>query len=523
MSKKHIKAVKQKVKHLISPELVIQKRYNEIVSQFNENMPLSYQDKYLYGYSLLKAQELVDALIMLWPLASKKYNVLMDDCAAIAYQVTRDEPLSAFQLRSEDALHTLFLAIRALVPNSPWNDALRQQLFDLLWHNHHHEKFERILKSMKDRTSAPWVENQGKLAFFQAKSKLSSGNIPAFIGLVLTGGACLMMQHVMYQTEIDSAFRALGHEIKQLLSSSNGAQKLAWDRMLIEHFIDYEVDVLSEMMQCWVHGGSVGVATIPTPSYFMSYAGSDEQLNQTFLPWVSKQKAVYTSFYQADMQQIVLWVLGGDKLSLMKTLLKSVEQTALSPYLRLAIMLRASCHKNDTSLLNLVNIHDFEYGNETLSVFKNLVIYTATAIINSKASIATPDFWRILDDFSAILSRERLSIALLKNQSFSSTGLSSSLLSQLDPFKTLDVSITDSKPLILKKMMKLTQQSPENMAMFRQAQSEVFNPAQRFVHHYLRVVNHEQGVMSEVESVPVSSPLRVQDIPLRREIFDACA
>ena len=61
-----------------------------------------------------------------------------------------------------------------------------------------------------------------------------------------------------------------------------------------------------------------------------------------------------------------------------------------------------------------------------------------------------------------------------------------SVLSQTDPFKILDVSFADSKHIIMQKVMKLIQQSPEQMAIFRQAQNELFNPAQRFLHHYFR-------------------------------------
>lgn|GEM_PF-2098569 len=70
-----------------------------------------------------------------------------------------------------------------------------------------------------------------------------------------------------------------------------------------------------------------------------------------------------------------------------------------------------------------------------------------------------------------------------------STPAFQSIASKTDPFKTLGVSVHDSKQAIMKKVMTCIQQSPENMASFRQAQHALFDLPQRFLYHYLYHLN----------------------------------
>jgi len=69
------------------------------------------------------------------------------------------------------------------------------------------------------------------------------------------------------------------------------------------------------------------------------------------------------------------------------------------------------------------------------------------------------------------------------------TRLFQSILSQADPFQTLGASVHDSKQAMMKKVMTCIQQSPENMATFRQAQHALFDLPQRFLYHYLCYLN----------------------------------
>lgn len=77
----------------------------------------------------------------------------------------------------------------------------------------------------------------------------------------------------------------------------------------------------------------------------------------------------------------------------------------------------------------------------------------------------------------------------------------------------------------MQKMMNLMQQSPAQMAVFRQAQNELFNLAQRFLHHYFRYLadenNEKSGVDDKASLLPSAMDLPAQDIPFRYELFHA--
>ena len=93
-----------------------------------------------------------------------------------------------------------------------------------------------------------------------------------------------------------------------------------------------------------------------------------------------------------------------------------------------------------------------------------------------------------------------------------------SILSQADPFKVLGVTYNDSKQIIMQKLMKLMQQSPTQMATFRQAQNEIFNPSLRFGHHYFRYLAYEDAVEVNEMQMEVSV---IDKIPLRNELLYA--
>lgn len=67
--------------------------------------------------------------------------------------------------------------------------------------------------------------------------------------------------------------------------------------------------------------------------------------------------------------------------------------------------------------------------------------------------------------------------------------------------------------------MQLIQHSPERMAEFRNAQSALFNPAQRFVHRYLRYLEHEENNDKNKNmndnAVINTMHFKPQEIPLR--------
>ena len=66
------------------------------------------------------------------------------------------------------------------------------------------------------------------------------------------------------------------------------------------------------------------------------------------------------------------------------------------------------------------------------------------------------------------------------------------VLSRSNPFELLGVDIQATKKDILQKVMQLSKQYPANMATYREAQSEIFDPAKRFLHHYLLYLSEDE-------------------------------
>ena len=494
------------------------------------------------------------------------------------------------------------------------------------------------------------MENLSKLMFFQADNKLPS-NIAAFIGYVLTGGACLIIRNSIYHNNIADQIRVLANEIKAIFFKleHKNQPRLAWDKNLFEKFVDYEASILIRVLQLVVGSGVANLDLIPTPSYLITYDITYGRVGQKFLAWLATLNKELLETYQVNTLNAVIWAFSGDKLSTINSILKLAPKNKIHPYLRLAIMLRATNIKK-SALNGLVQITDFENLIEPMSLFRDVAIQTAHLIINAEINI-TPEFWQILLEFDPVLqdpeirnilikrsiqvlhvehkNRKNLNLGVIKSiahqtndhrfeeqidalfnrqqeclqflltlndnkgskqiikkikdqpalnshltlivdscllvaaglskeffqhiktlvtnkainklieledlfdfncecytckeylcnysipevvkklklsvaaipeilpYDVNSEQLSSasfpkgSVLSRPDPFIVLDVTFTDSKQIIMQKVMKLIQQQPEKMAIFRQAQSELFDPAQRFLHHYFRYLSYE--------------------------------
>jgi len=673
------KVSKQEVSHVVPHDLISGNRFNDIVTLLKGKTELSNRDRYLYGYSLLQIENELEALVALWPLASKNQIQLQEDCASIATHVFKDEQFLMSASLSDEALFTLWTSARHLIPKSHLYNTLKQRLFNSLWEKADYEKLERLIKDSKeDELPGSWVENLSKLAFFQPKSKLS-GNPSIFISHILTGGACLIARNPIYRNDIDEAIHSLANELKRLYAQlkTDGKQKLAWATPLFDDFVDYEASIVIKALQLATNHNGKKLEIIPTPSYLITQ-DLNGRVSQQFLPWLEVENRPLFDMYQSTVHQAVLWALGGEKLSEIISVLKSSTQNKFHPYLRLAIMLRAESIKK-SALNGLVEISEFKGANEEGSLIKQVAIQTIHSLLNEGAQKISSDIWQLLfkfypviqnheirnalitllinklhkrsqcqdelhlpefkslayqmnefeleKDLDALITRqhacktflatfddERKSKKIIKTiktlpsllehltfiadtcllvspdesewllwhvealvqnkkinsfialndlfsnhfaydyfdaeqlyfrndildmaktlnlpvsclpdlcsyinlQSISKLSIHKlGVLSQADPFKTLDVTFNDSKPIIMQKVMKLIQQSPDKMALFRQAQSELFNPGQRFLHHYFHYLSLEN---SGAEQPSLLKPLPLKDIPLRHEILNA--
>jgi len=90
--------------------------------------------------------------------------------------------------------------------------------------------------------------------------------------------------------------------------------------------------------------------------------------------------------------------------------------------------------------------------------------------------------------------------------------------SEPNPFTTLDVHLTDTKPIIMQKIMQRIQREPEKMAVFRQAQNTLFHPARRFLQHYLRFLAYEEIPADSLASSVLNDAF--PNIPFRSELIN---
>jgi hypothetical protein len=411
--KKIKKAQDKKSSCSVSPDLITGNRFEEIVNILTEKSELKNQDRYLFGYSLLHTQRKLESLIILWPLA-KGHPILQKDCASIAAHVFKDENLlSSVQLPEED-FYILFLAAKDLAPQSQVYNTLKRRFFNSLWQNENYEKLERILKSTKEEFSGIFVENLSKLAFFQSEKKLI-GNTPAFVGHVLTGGACLILRNQIYHSDIADEIRLLSNEIKYLFSQLKikNNQNLAWDKSLFDSFVDHEASILTQVLQLSVKNGEPHSDIIPTPSYLMTHDSATRRVSQHFLPWLASKHDELFEMYNADTYHAVFWALSGKELSGVNKILKTVQQNKFHPYLRLAIMFRAANIEKST-LQGIVQISDIENLKETTSLFKSIAIKTVKSMIHGEAKIKlSPAFWQMLLEFYPVLQDPELKNILI--------------------------------------------------------------------------------------------------------------
>ena len=658
----------------IDHELLSNNNFAEIISILSRKPVFTSSEQYLYGYALLRTQQKVEALIALWPLASKGKVALQQDCAAIAAYVFNDLNLLSTLPLSDLALSILLSAASSLAPQSLAYKLLKQRLCNLLWQQGNYEKLGSILKMEQGVFSGVLVENLSKLAFLQSEKKMP-GNLRAFVSLVLTGAASLIASTPIYYDDIDDIIKSLANEIKILFSQIKNKKNMSWGKVTFDSFLEYEANIIIAVLQAYVASNTPKPEFIPSPSYLILHNASMQPLSQDFLRWLAIEDEELRQMYNVDLYFAAFWAQTGEKLADLNTITKTARQKTLPPYLRLAFRLRAASIKKP-SLSGIIAIDDFK-SSENSSLYKNIAISSITSLLS--ANINSEELWqgifefymvlqdvefentlisRLIDslhkqyakkvnlhlekiknissmmsngDFkkqinilyarqqicakflltikerkqatqlvnkikdqqslvdhitliadACILLREELSTELflhlkalaankkinkvipLKNlvnfdfncncdecqrilyeeeipkisdklnlatfslpeaqfyvKSQATKNLSTlPVLSQTDPFKVLGVSCNSTKAVIMQKVMQLIKQFPEKMAVTRQAQSELFNPARRFLHHYLRYFgNEELNWVAQPIFQDLTSPL--EKIPLRQEFLNA--
>ena len=531
--KKRQQSQKSKTTHLISPELIKGKQFKEIGSRLQDVAELSDRDRYVYGYSLFHTGRFIDSLVILWPLVVKGHTVVQEDCTTLAHLIFKEEiDLSAISL-SDEKLQTLVIAATSLMPLNPLVKSLEKQLFELLWLKNDYASLWRLFKNFKTNSFGILAENLSKLDFFQPEKKLST-NIPAFIGHVLTGGACLILRDIRYHHDIKEAVHALCKELKLLFSQLQVKRHLhfTWSKSLFDNYIDYEAHILIEVLQLAVQFGTQ-LDLIPSPSYLVHYDTPAKKISEVFLNWLASVNKELVSLYHRDTYQAIILAFSAKKQSDINSMLKLVRQNKFHPYLRLALMLKAENIKRASSLSGLVHPDDFEDLDCHMGLYKNIVIQTLRSMADESSEIElTAHFWNLLIMFYPVLQIPELHFILTKHSVIdladlpvyaydNQDPLKISILSHPDPFKALDVKLSDSKALIMQKVMSMSQQSPADMGTFRQAQNELFQPTRRFLHQYLRYLAYESQPLLEKNHAPLTSiKFNVSAITFRPEFLN---
>ncbi len=405
--KKQKKTLPLKATHLISYDLIKNKRFEDIIALVQGKAEISNRDRYSYGYALLMTQQALASLLLLWPLAKKgpsailNASAIFNDCVAIATHVVNDERLFSSTPLSRETLYTLLQASTHLLPDHPATQIIKQRYFELLWLSQDYEALDHVLKTSSEKFSGFIVENLSKLDFFQPERKLNA-NTAAFISHVLTGGACLIGRNALYHDEIPNLLPALGQELKLLFSqlTLRNKQTFAFSQVLFDQVVDHEVRVLIDVLKLAVKDKATPFDIIPSPNYLLNYDSNTRRIGETFLPWLATQDKDLVDFYQADACRAIFLSLSAEKSAGLNEIIKLVKKTPLHPLLRFALMLRAECIR-PSSLQGLVKIDEFTYkDNMTSNLLKQIVLQIVKSIVHGASSLPFPlSAWLMVVNF----------------------------------------------------------------------------------------------------------------------------
>lgn len=394
-----------KPSHTIPSDFITQHRYSEIADLLENKTELTKQERYLYGYSLFRTDQKLKSLITFWPLVKKGCTLLEEDCKTIAADVFKDENFLSSSSLSLDSLHVLYLAAKNLAPNTQAYDAIKHQLFDSLWSSGNYEKLERILKTDKEGNFGVLVENLSKLAFLQLDKKITTNPL-SLVSLILTGGASLIARESIYHSDVSLEIQSLANEIKHLFLQlkNNHYKSTSKDRTLFEAFVDYEADVLIQILQLFIKNPGLETEIIPTPGFLIDYDAMKHC--KPFLQWLRVADAELHKIYDPNIHQAIIWTLGHDNTSLIQNTLRKTSSASWNPYLRLSIKLRAALNKK-MGFPKALKVEEFENmeKNSTTGLFKNVttrVIRANTADFRNNPSTKTNKYWEIIQQFHVV-------------------------------------------------------------------------------------------------------------------------
>jgi hypothetical protein len=407
---KHHKKLKLKPKAVpwIDDALIINNNFAEIVNILSKKPVFTDHEQYLYGYALLRTQQKIEALITLWPLASKSQAALQEDCAAIAAYVFNDPNLLSTLPLSEVALTILLSAASNLAPQSSAYKIIKQRLYNLLWQQGNYEKLQHILKMGSEEFTGVLLGDLSKLAFLQAKQKFP-GNLRAFVSLVLTGGACLIASTPIYHNDIADIINSLANEIKILFSQTKNKKNMSWGKTAFDSFVDYEANIIIRVLQLYVTSKAFKPAFIPSPSYLILHNSMSKPLSQDFLHWLATEDEELRQMYNVDLYFAAFWAQTGEKLTDLKAIAKTARQKSLHPYLRLALRMRAISIKK-SFLQEIIAIDDFNIASNSI-LYKNLAILSVKSMLSE--NINDPALWQGVFMFYTVLQDLELENTLI--------------------------------------------------------------------------------------------------------------
>jgi len=274
------------------------------------------------GMTLYKNKQYLEALLTWWPSIKKQPDDIYQKCLEIAQLLEKNIPsvLKHDKLQSSEHLNTCYLVFKYLMPSSSLCIHIERALLKTWWQEknfnalEHHVKTE--LKNEHDTNVHRHIENLGKLAFSEANKKYKN-SIPAFIGSVLTGASSLILNTRAYQPELEASLQALGQELHHVIIQHQHRlkQKYVWDADMLSYWIDYEVAILTLVLKQAIADPAHAPEIMPTPSYFTQSSRAQTSSGKHFLTWLEAQNNALVTLYDTQVQDAVLWVLGGEKIS----------------------------------------------------------------------------------------------------------------------------------------------------------------------------------------------------------------